>query len=79
MLWGTFQVTGWNEGHLVTEVTAGHIAIVASTDLRAASQLSRDLLIVLESLSHVLTGRGRDTFHLTTTSVAERYNSCLEI
>lgn len=79
ILWGTVQVMGRDGGHWLTEVTAGHVAIVASTHLRAASQLSRDLVIVLESLSHVLTSRGGDTFHLATASVTERNKSAKDV
>lgn len=79
MLWSTLKVMGWNGGHRFTEVTAGHIPIVASTHLRAASQLSGNLVIVPEPLSHILTGIGGDTLHLATTSVIERHNSHFKV
>lgn len=79
MFWGTLKVMGWDGGHRFTEVSAGHIAIVASTHLRAASQLSGNLVIVSEPLSHILTGRGGDTLHLATTSVKERHNSHFKV
>lgn len=71
------QVMGWDGRNRLTKVTAGHIAIITSAHLRAASQLSRDLVIVLELLSHILTGRGGNTPHLATTPVTDRQNSYL--
>lgn len=60
---------GRDGGHRVTQVMAGHIAIVASTHLGTASHFSRDLVIVPKGLPHVLAGRGGDTLHLATTPV----------
>lgn len=69
ILRGTLQVMGRDGWHRITQVTAGHVTIVASTHVRTASHLPRDLVIVLKGLPHVVAGGGGDTFHLATTPV----------